>query len=180
MCEQGRVHFIRIAFVVMACLMTGANQAEPVVIYDSGQTRPLAPYLSMFSSPANQSQRRSSIHEQSASPPRFDIHRYLPIRTPELSPGQVSRRALKNAPATPLFLIGSDSFSQHWLLTHRIRLHEVGAVGLLVQAESVEDLQAIARLAAGLRLMPASGSDIAHHMGLKHYPVLISRKGIEQ
>ena len=102
------------------------------------------------------------------------------MRTPELAPGKVSRRALKHAPATPLFLIGSDALSQHWLVTHRNRLHEIGAVGLLVQAERVEDLQAIARLAAGLKLMPASGSDIAHHWGLKHYPVLISRKGIEQ
>ncbi len=174
------IHFFHIAFVAMACLMTGATQAEPVMIYDSGQTRPLAPYLSVFSSPENQSQRRPSIQGQPMAPPRFDIHRYLPIRTPELSPGKISRRALKHAPATPLFLIGSDALSQHWLLTHRNRLHEIGAVGLLVQAERVEDLQTIARLAAGLKIMPASCSDIAHHWGLKHYPVLISRKGIEQ
>ncbi len=176
----GRVYFIRIVFVAMACLMGDASQAEPMVIYDSGQTQALTSYLSVFSSPTIQPQRHTNRQGQLASTPRFDIHQYLPVRTPELSPGKVTRRALEKAPATPLFLIGSDTFSQHWLVTHRVRLREVGAVGLLVQAESVEDLKTIDRLAAGLKLTPASGSDIARHLDLRHYPVLISREGIEQ
>lgn len=51
---------------------------------------------------------------------------------------------------------------------------------MLVQAETMEDLRGIARLADGLSILPASGSDIAKALGVSHYPVLISAHGIEQ
>ena len=69
--------------------------------------------------------------------------------------------------------------SRTWLAQHRERLAAIGAVGMLVQAESADDLDAIARLADGLPILPASASDIARVLGIKHVPVLISRRGIE-
>ena len=51
---------------------------------------------------------------------------------------------------------------------------------MLVQAETQEDLRAIARLAGGLPIMPASAADIATALGISHYPVLITPQGIEQ
>ena len=56
----------------------------------------------------------------------------------------------------------------------------IGAVGMLVQAETREDLEAVADLADGLSILPASASDIAKALGISHYPVLISAHGIEQ
>jgi integrating conjugative element protein (TIGR03765 family) len=82
--------------------------------------------------------------------------------------------------ARPFFLIGSDQYSRQWLIKHRERLGEIGAVGMLVQAETINDLQAIARLARGLPIMPGSGADIAKALGVLHYPVLITSQGIEQ
>ena len=69
--------------------------------------------------------------------------------------------------------------SRRWLAQHRERLAEIGAVGMLVQAESVGDLKAIARIADGLPILPAPASDIARVLGIEHFPVLISRRGIE-
>jgi len=66
------------------------------------------------------------------------------------------------------------------LQDHRERLNEIGAVGMLVQADSLEDLRVIAKLADGLSILPASGSDIAQALGISHYPVLISTHSIEQ
>ncbi|MCP4099911.1 MAG: integrating conjugative element protein, partial [Lentisphaerae bacterium] len=63
---------------------------------------------------------------------------------------------------------------------HRDRLKEIGAVGMLVQADTREDLQATANLSGGLSILPASASDIAKALGISHYPVLISAHGIEQ
>jgi integrating conjugative element protein (TIGR03765 family) len=80
----------------------------------------------------------------------------------------------------PLFLIGSDARSRQWLQTHRDRLKAIGAVGMLVQADTADDLRTIARLADGLSILPASGSDLAKALGISHYPVLISAHGIEQ
>ena len=51
---------------------------------------------------------------------------------------------------------------------------------MLVQADTLEDLRAIAALAEGLSILPASGSDIAQALGITHYPVLITAHGIEQ
>jgi integrating conjugative element protein (TIGR03765 family) len=56
----------------------------------------------------------------------------------------------------------------------------MGAVGMLVQAETREDLQAVADLADGLPILPTSASDIAKALGISHYPVLISAHGVEQ
>jgi integrating conjugative element protein (TIGR03765 family) len=104
----------------------------------------------------------------------------LPIRSPGLTPGTVQARTLDITFSRPLFLIGSDHRSRRWLQLHRSRLLEIGAVGMLVQAETISDLKAIADLANGLTILPASATDIARAVGVAHYPVLLSSSGIEQ
>jgi integrating conjugative element protein (TIGR03765 family) len=56
----------------------------------------------------------------------------------------------------------------------------MGAVGMLVHAETIDDLRVMAELAKGLSILPAPATDIAEALGLSHYPVLISREGIAQ
>jgi len=51
---------------------------------------------------------------------------------------------------------------------------------MLVQAETVDDLRAIAKLSGGLPILLAPATDIAEALGLSHYPVLVSNQGIEQ
>jgi integrating conjugative element protein (TIGR03765 family) len=67
-----------------------------------------------------------------------------------------------------------------WFIEHRDRLAQIHAVGMLVHVETVADLEAIAAIADGLPVLPASATDIARSLALKHIPVLISRRGIEQ
>ena len=69
--------------------------------------------------------------------------------------------------------------SRQWLEEHRDRLKALGAVGMLVQADTLEDLRAIAELAQGLPILPASATDIAKALGITHYPVVITAHGIE-
>ena len=52
-------------------------------------------------------------------------------------------------------------------------------MGMLVQADTLEDLRAIAKLADGLPILPAPASDIAKALGITHYPVVITTHGIE-
>ena len=110
----------------------------------------------------------------------FAITILLPIQSPGLTPGQVERRQLDIPFARPFFLIGSDPVSRHWFATHRDELLRIGAIGMLVQAETADDLRAIAELAGGLPILPASATDIAEALGLSHYPVLVSNQGVEQ
>ena len=148
------------------------------VIYDNGNTRPLAPYLEGIQAPVSPPQTVTTpdVSQLGAADPKH----WLPIRSPGLTPGRVEKRAVHRPFARPFFLIGSGSLSRRWLSTHRDRLAEIGAVGMLVQAETVDDLRAIAALANGLPILPASASDIAEALDLSHYPVLITKDGLEQ
>ncbi|MCP4392279.1 MAG: integrating conjugative element protein [Gammaproteobacteria bacterium] len=152
--------------------------AALTVIYDSGNTQPIAPFFDTFESTEiaphdKQVTQRSQLGAA-------DLASLLPIRSPGLTLGPVQPKTHDRPFTRPFFLIGSDALSRQWLLEHRARLKEIGAVGMLVQADTRDDLRTIAELAAGLSIMPASGSDIAKALGISHYPVLISSRGIEQ
>lgn len=159
-------------------LLPATVHAELTVIYDSGNTRPIAPYLEAFG-PANEIPQRNKVQ---ATPQlgAADAQALLPIKSPGLSPGPVQARQHNKPFSRPFFLIGSDSRSRQWLRDHGERLREIGAVGMLVQAETLEDLRSIAKLADGLAITPASASDIAKALGISHYPALITSQGIEQ
>ena len=179
---QSMRHLYRAALAALLCPVI--VWAAPSVIYDSGQTKSLEPFLESLRGEAPPPDTRQSPSGKAG----LTGEDLLPIKTPEMSPGPVSARALDLASmapsstvgARPLFLIGADPLSRRWLAQHRARLKELGAIGMLVQADTLEDLQAISRLAEGLRIMPASGTEIARLYALKHYPVLIWRGRIEQ
>ena len=153
-------------------------QAELTVIYDSGDTQPIAPFLEVFES-ADESPQQSPIPIK-PSLGAADPQAWLPIQSPGLTPGPVQSRSHDRPFARPFFLIGSDARSRQWLQYHRDRLKAIGAVGMLVQADTLDDLRTIAELADGLSILPASASDIAKALGISHYPVLISTHAIEQ
>ncbi len=158
-------------------LMPVLAWSEVTIIFDSGNTRPLAPYLEIL----EDSER--STNRPSTSDPKLgaaDIKSLLPIHSPGLTLGFVPSQKFNRPFARPFFLIGSDQYSRQWLIKHRDHLKAISAVGMLVQAETIADLQAIARLTGGLPIMPASGADIARALGVSHYPVLVTSQGIEQ
>lgn len=178
------------AILLFLSLIPTLAGAALTVIYDSGDTRPIAPFLkafnsTAFSSPQNETNRpgQSNQTPQLSHPPQLgvaDIESLLPIRSPGLTPGLVQPQNHDRPFAQPFFLIGSDEMSKQWLLDNRDRLKEVGAVGMLVQADTLEDLLSIAALSAGLSIMPASSTDLADALKISHYPVLITSHGIEQ
>ena len=153
--------------------------SEVTVIYDTGNTRPLAPYLEIID------RTETAINSPTGARNRpglgaADVQALLPIRSPGLSPGPVQARPHNRPFSRPFFFIGSDDRSRQWLVQYRDRLKQIGAVGMLVQAETLEDLRAIAQLADGLHILPASAADIATALGISHYPVLITPQGIEK
>ncbi|MCP5443396.1 MAG: integrating conjugative element protein [Chromatiaceae bacterium] len=171
------VKLLNVIGIVIGLIPTLAGAAL-TVIYDSGETQPIAPFLDALESSDITAPRRPTIQ-----PPQLgaaDLATLLPIRSPGLTPGPVQPNTHDRPFTRPFFLIGSDNLSRQWLLEHRDRLKEIGAVGMLIQAETLDDLQTIAELAAGLSVMPASASDIAKVLGVSHYPVLITPHGIEQ
>lgn len=179
----------RIGLLILLA-MPAAAIAQLTVIYDSGRTEPMAPYLRTLRA-VEPPQPRVAVEppardKQALGP--ADLRNLLPIRSPGLTPGPLpagtvspdllERMAIGNAP--PFFLIGSDILSQRWLQRHQTELQRLGAVGMLVQAETEADVQRIAELAEGLPVTLGSASDIARALGITRYPVLISQKGFEQ
>src|SRR3569833_1769375 len=141
-----------------ACLlisMTVAAHAAcagemPQTIYDSGEPLPIAPYY-----------ERLAPDDDTPIPaaPTSLEHALLPIRTPELSPGEVAARPLYRPALTrPLFLIGSAARSLAWLMRQRTRLRTLLAIGLLFQAESPADLARRARLSSSYTRRMSSAS----------------------
>jgi integrating conjugative element protein (TIGR03765 family) len=80
----------------------------------------------------------------------------------------------------PLFLVGADQVSKDWLAEKREQLVRIGAVGLLVEAKDRQEVEAVLKIAEGLRLVPASADSFATQLGLTHYPILLSKEGWEQ
>ena len=144
---------------------------ELTVIFDNGQARPMSDFVGPVDS-VSPDKAPPTIDKQQLG--GADVSLLLPIRSPGLKPGKISPRAHPVSFAGAFFLIGSDAFSKRWLKQHLQALKQLGAVGMLVEATSVEDLRAIAELADGLPITPASGADIAKALGISHFPVGIS------
>ena len=181
------VNFGLKAILLFLSLIPALAGAALTVIYDSGDTKSIAPFLEAFSSTefslAQNETSQSNQTPQLTDPPQLgaaDIESLLPIRSPGLTPGIVQPQNHDRPFAQPFFLIGSDEMSKQWLLDNRDRLKEVGAVGMLVQADTLEDLRSIAEISDGLSIMPASATDLAEALKISHYPVLITAHGIEQ
>lgn len=163
---------------IIALLMEITPVSEALtVIYDSGNTEPISQYLPqrLEQESTKQSRQFTLVKKQKMS--AFT----LPITTPSLSPGVVtaSPKTLRYL-QQPLFLVGSDARSKNWIIEKREQLIQLGAVGLLIQAEDKKDVEAMLVLTQGLRLVSASAEGFAAGLGLTHYPILLSNQGWEQ
>ncbi|WP_397459858.1 integrating conjugative element protein [Pseudomonas asplenii] len=112
--------------------------------------------------------------------PPYSEADFLPVRSSRLSPGSVAHRAINLPGFTALFLIGDDPRSHAWLHQRLPDLQRLGAVGLVVNVESMAALQALRHRAPGLSLTPVPGDDLAARLALTRYPVLITATAIEQ
>ncbi|EEY4088471.1 integrating conjugative element protein [Escherichia coli] len=160
--------------LVLALLFPGISQAELTVVADLGG-QSTAEY---FAGINNQEEALSTSQVLTLSTP--DKASVLPIRTPELSPGPLEARSLSMPGMRSIFLIGDDDLSRHWLALRRDRLVQLNAVGYVVNIVSKASWDDLQHQANGLELLPVSGSDLAVRLGISHYPVLISEKGLEQ
>lgn len=153
-----------------------------IVVADHGGT-PARPYFVAISGAGvDESEGYSPrIGGQGRPSQPYGENDMLPVTSERLSPGRVTSRGL-DLPGgfTPIFLVGDDALSRQWLAQRGDILREMRAVGLVVQAQDLAALQALRAEAEGLELRPVSGDGLAERLGLRHYPVLISQRGIEQ
>jgi len=169
---SGVLHLL--LFVAATSVSMSTIAEKLTVIYDSGNTVSIAPYIKINGKTMTLPRKQMGLKKKT-------LDMYFPVTTPGMKPGKVDSRAL-SVPhfQTPLFIIGSDTLSSQWLITRVEELKALNAIGMLVEAKSIKELQEIRALAKGLRINAVSGQDIAEQLKLTHYPVLISKQGIEQ
>lgn len=177
----------------LAALLTTASQAQhPVerppglpelsVVVDHGG-KPARPYyVAINGAGVDEDEGYSTQLSNQARPnQRFSENDMLPIESEILTPGAVEARQIELPGGfTPIFLVGDDELSREWLIQRADILREMNAVGLVVQVQSEQGLNSLRNEAQGLELRPVSGDGLAERLGLQHYPVLISQRGIEQ
>ena len=177
----------------VATLLTLGAQAQPAVerppglpqltvVADHGG-RPARPYfVAIKGSGVEEDEGYISSAGQAALPTSpYGEQDMLPVTSERVTPGAVMPRRLKfPAGFTPIFLIGDDALSRQWLAQRGRALRSINAVGLVVQVKSQQGLEALRAAAQGLELRPVSGDGLAERLGLRHYPVLIGPRGIEQ
>ena len=166
---------IALPLVMLLPWLTLADaKAEPVVIYDSGKARPITEFIAP---PKRPETAPAQPIEQAG---QAFLSGLFPLHTPELTPGPVTASTVNLLLPQPFFILGTDTLSQRWLGDYRARLKQLGAVGLVVEAPSLEAYQALKVLAGDLFLAPVSAPEVAQQLGLSHYPVLITATRIEQ
>ncbi len=167
----------RAPLVLALALSASLPCAALEVIRDAGG-EPIGPYLARLAPQASHGhQSRQAPTAQSGQAYRLTHH--LPIRSPSLTSGAVEARHRPTRLLQPVFLVGADPRSLAWLEANHERLKQMRAIGMLVQAESEAELKQAIAAAQGLPLIPASGEAFATALEISHYPVLITREGIE-
>lgn len=166
----------RLSCVLVLGVTSFTVQAELTVVADLGG-QSTATYFEGINN-----QGKETLAQAESFPAPVAAMAALPVSTPELTPGKVDARALtlQGMGMRPMFLIGDDDLSRRWLSMRRDALVQLNAVGLVVNVDSEGALNDLKKHADGLELLPVSGSDLAKRLGLTHYPVLLTEKGLEQ
>lgn len=166
-----------IALPAFAEPLSNPNSHKLVVVEDKGGVSAL-PYFEEMGLIAQKTVRTAPGKQfvvQSVT-----IAAMLPVRSEFLTPGSVTARAIQAPGLRPMFIVGDDDLSRQWLTYRRDALIQLNAVGLVVNVDHEQRLQALQAIVPELMLSPVSGDDIAQRLNLQHYPVLITSTAIKQ
>ncbi len=172
--------------VAMLGWMVASAQAEPTVIFDSGNTVSSDQYKAIIQNKnipdfgklwvKNKKETLGQSHADVTKPANW-----LPVRTDKLTPGKVvSRQVRYNTLVSPVCIIGSDNKSLAWVRKYHDILLKNNALCWLVSANNVADVQRTITALDGIPMTPADGNAIARFFSIQHYPVLVTQKFVEQ
>ncbi|KPA97021.1 integrating conjugative element protein [Pseudomonas asplenii] len=162
----------------LVLLVPFATEAELKVVEDLGGTSALAYYRSLNLSAAPRPGKAMQLPTVRVSP--YAEADMLPVRSVILKPGRIAPRVHNIPGLRPIFLVGDDELSRHWLRERVEVLRDLKAVGLVVNVQRLPALAELRLLARGLDMAPASADDLARRLGIEHYPVLVTETGLDQ
>ena len=166
--------------VLLAALPLASRAGEPlIVVEDRGGASALPYYEALNLQPRADAPARPPIPMLRCPPRPWTRPRCCRCAVPS---SHLARRAAgdRGAGLRPFVVIGDDEASRAWLRRQAASLRQRGAVGLVVNVETVQGLARLRALVPGVALAPVAGDDLAERLALRHYPVLITATGIEQ
>lgn len=110
--------------------------------------------------------------------PPVSIEQFLPVASRTLAVGPFEADHRSTGITQPFFVVGCDEASLEWVATHRARLLDLKAFGLVVDAPDVRAYERLEQAAIGLVIRPVVGDLLAEHLGITHYPALVTADGI--
>ncbi|MBC3248234.1 integrating conjugative element protein [Pseudomonas lurida] len=149
-----------------------ANASSLIVVKDRRGVSALPYYQDLVPEPTGQSAPLENIGVRGQGS--------FPVRSDQLSPGELQGRVINAPGLQPLFLIGDDAMSKAWLSQRRDQLQQLNAIGIVVNVASAERFAEVQRWAGGLQMVPAPSNDLAQRLGIKHYPLLITATAVQQ
>ena len=113
---------------------------------------------------------------------QYALKNRLPIQSKLLTPGWVQSHQWKRQAfmTAAIALVGYDKASIQWLKMKKKRLEKQGAMIMVVNVKTELQFKKIQAFLPDNQVLAMSGDDVARQLKIKHYPVLITSKGIEQ
>jgi len=113
---------------------------------------------------------------------QYALKNRLPIQSKLLSPGRVKARKWQQQAfmGTSIALIGYDKASVKWLKLKKKQLQEQSTVIMIVNVRTEQQVKKIQAFLPNNQIEAMSGDDVARQLNIRHYPVLITSKGVEQ
>ncbi|WP_016969203.1 integrating conjugative element protein [Pseudomonas tolaasii] len=163
-----------LSLILLLCLASPmvVHASSLIVVEDRGGVSALPYYQDLAPEPNAQSTQPENIGVRGQGS--------FPVRSDQLTPGQVQGRVINAPGLQPLFLVGDDESSRTWLSQRREQLQQLHAVGLVVNVASAERFAEVQRWAGDLQIVPAPSNELAQRLGIKHYPLLITATTIQQ
>jgi integrating conjugative element protein (TIGR03765 family) len=167
---------------LIALVFTGSVQAQSetpislapksplVTIYDSGESLPMAPYISHL----------LAGNDQPGVLPGLVFPLRSQLRPAVLAADQVQVFAPRWM-TQPVFVVGDDDISLKWLRHNEGKLRHMGAWGLVVQARDARHFKGMQKLFEGMPLAPVQSPWLEQRLikkGAGVFPLLIQADGV--
>lgn len=97
----------------------------------------------------------------------------LPVTSRTRAGTLTPHRLSNNVLSQPLFVVGDDERSRHWLKKHAQQIHALHAVGFVTNIATSKALHELSQLAS-TPLQAVDIDELAHLLKVTHYPFMVS------
>ncbi len=163
-------YYINLHLVFILFIAAQNIYSQPVIIYDSGNTIDAQQFY-----PFEKPQINDILLPEVNIPPQ----NRFPIITKEMSVGKINTKTIKYNIPKPICIIGYDDTSKYWLQQNSKILTKLGALCFVVNVSTKKQLAELQNL-INVNMQAVLGSDFAKYLNIKHYPLLIYNKKVQQ